>query len=211
VLPRITGVEAPADAVAGGAQAEPGFGGAEHPQRGRAANGYGPGPGGGAGANGNAGPNSSAAPNGNGSMRGRAAVVPRPAPAPDPSGVTPLPQPRRPRPPLSVQMRVLKLGGGWSWFGAIFAFVCWSIWAVANRSHNLVAGGFAFGLVLLVGVGLFALLRVIGRYVLVRWLGRERRTARLSHMGTALYLVAVGIAYLEQTPWVASLSNWFAR
>jgi Protein kinase domain len=144
-----------------------------------------------------------------GSMpHGRAAVVPRPAPSIDPTGVATPPRPRRYRPPMRDQVRVLKLGSGWSWFGAIFAFTCWSIWAVANRSHNLVVPVLAFGLVLLVGVGLFALQRLVGRYVLERWIGRERRTARLSHLGTALYLVAVGLAYLDATPWVASLWSW---
>jgi Protein kinase domain len=145
-------------------------------------------------------------------LRGRAAVVPRPAPAIDPTGVATAPEQRRyPKPPVRDQMRVLKRGGGWSWFGAIFAFTCWSVWVVANRSQNLVVPVFAFGVVLLVGVGLFALQRLLGKYVLERWLDRERRSARLSHLGTALYLVAVGVAYLAQTSWVTSLWNWLTN
>jgi hypothetical protein len=159
----------------------------------------------------NAPPPNAPPPNGvslNGNMlRGRAAVVPRPAPVVDPTGVPVAPPPRVPRP----DARTLKLGGGWTWFGAIFAFCCWSVWAVANRPQNLVVPVFGFGLVLLVGAGLFALERLVGRYVLERWLGRVRRTARLSHLGVALYLVAVGIAYLAGAPWVASLWNWLSQ
>jgi serine/threonine protein kinase len=145
-------------------------------------------------------------------LRGRAAVVPRPAPTPEPTGVAPPAEPRRyPKPPVRDQVRVLRQGGGWSWFGGIFAFVCWSIWFVANRPAKPVVPVFAFAVVLLVGAGLFALQRLLGRYLLERWLGRERRTARLSHMGNALYLCAVGVAYLAETSWVTSLWNWLAR
>jgi serine/threonine protein kinase len=145
-------------------------------------------------------------------LRGRAAVVPRPTPTVDPTGVALAPQPRRvPKPPVRDQMRVLKLGGGWTWFGVIFAFLCWSVWLVANHSQNLVVPAFAFGVVLLVGAGLFALQRLLGKYLLERWLGRERQTARLSHLGTALYLVAVGIAYLASTPWITSLWHWLSQ
>jgi hypothetical protein len=82
---------------------------------------------------------------------------------------------------------------------------------VANRPVNLVVPVFGFAVVLLVGVGLFALQRLVGKYVLERWLDRERRSARLSHLGTALYLVAVGVAYLSVTPWVASLWHWLTK
>jgi hypothetical protein len=56
-----------------------------------------------------------------------------------------------------------------------------------------------------VGAGLFALLRLVGRLVLARWLGQERRTARLSHMGVAAYLCAVGYAFLHSVSWLAGL------
>jgi hypothetical protein len=106
------------------------------------------------------------------------------------------------------QLRMLKRGGGWSWFGAVVAFFGWSVWAIANRGHNLFVPLLAFAVVLLVGVGLFVLLRLVGRLVVERWLGRPRRTATLSHLGTAAYLVTVGIEYLHQTPWVMQAVAW---
>ena len=138
-------------------------------------------------------------------MRGRATVVPKPTGGPDPTSVPVLePPPRRPRTPVSEQIRLLKRGGGWSWFGAIVAFLCWGVWAIANRANPL-GHLLSFVLVLVVAAGLFALLRLVGRIVLVRWLGRERRTARLSHLGVAAFLIAVGYAYLRTVPWLSGL------
>jgi hypothetical protein len=139
-------------------------------------------------------------------MRGRATVIPKPSGGPDPTSVTTSgPPPRPPRTPVSEQVRLLKRGGGWSWFGAIVAFLCWSVWAISNFGHGLVGQALGFVLVLIVAGGLFALLRLVGRIVLVRWLGRERRTARLSHLGVAAFLLAVGYAYLRLVPWLNGL------
>ncbi|HWB38066.1 MAG TPA: DNA-directed RNA polymerase II, partial [Rugosimonospora sp.] len=135
---------------------------------------------------------------------GRAQV--RPKPVVQPAAYPPAaPPPRPPRVPVGAQVQVLKRGGGWSWFGAIFLFCCWCIWAIANWGHDLTVPAITFGLVLVVAGGLFALARVVGRYVVERWMGRPRRTARLSHLLVAAFLVAVGIAYLREVPWVISL------
>jgi hypothetical protein len=148
--------------------------------------------------------------NGNGgvdAIRGRAPVVPKPPPGPDVLPEPPRP-PGPPRPPVRDQMRLLKRGGGWSWFGAAVAFLGWSVWAVDNRGHNLFVPLLAFAVVLLVGAGLFVVLRLLGRLVVERWLGKRRRGATLSHLGTAAYLAAVGIEYLHQTPWVMQAVAW---
>ena len=52
------------------------------------------------------------------------------------------------------------------------------------------------------------MVRLVGRLVLVERMGRTRRSARGAHALTGLFLVAAGIAYLQQTPWVVSLYNW---
>lgn len=144
-------------------------------------------------------------------IRGRASVVTKPPPGPDTSAYLPGDPPRRDRAPIGEQLRLLKRGGGWSWFGGIVAFIGWSVWAIANRGHSLFVPLLEFALVLLVGVGLFTLLRLLGRLVVERWMGRRRRTARLAHLGTALYLVAVGVAYLQATPWVMRVVSWVQR
>jgi serine/threonine protein kinase len=146
--------------------------------------------------------------NGNGdAIRGRAPVVPKPPQAPDAPPQPPAP-PRPPRPPMRDQMRQLKRGGGWSWFGASVAFLGWSIWAIDNRHINLFVPLLSFAVVLIVGAGLFVVLRLAGQLVLERWLGRKRRGAALSHFGVAVYLVAIGIAYLHETPWVMHTMAW---
>jgi hypothetical protein len=109
---------------------------------------------------------------------------------------------------MRYQMQMLKRGGGWTWFGAVIAFLGWSIWAIDNRGYNLFVPLLAFALVLLVGAGLFVVLRLVGRLVLERWLGRTRRSAVLSHLGTAAYLATVGVEYLHQTPWVMHAVAW---
>jgi hypothetical protein len=144
-------------------------------------------------------------------IRGRASVVTKPPPGPDTSAYLPGDPPRRERAPIGEQLRLLKRGGGWSWFGGSVAFIGWGVWAIANHGHSLFLPLLEFALVLAVGAGLFTLLRLLGRLVVERWMGRRRRTARLAHLGTALYLVAVGVAYLQATPWVMRVVSWVRR
>ncbi|WP_320069304.1 hypothetical protein [Micromonospora sp. RTGN7] len=112
-----------------------------------------------------------------------------------------------PRRPLSWHLSQLRMGGEWSAAGALFAFVCWGIWAISGRG-NLGAPVLTFVLSLLVAVGLFALSRLLGRVILERQMGRIRRSARGAHVVTAVFLVGLGVAYLQQTEWVVSAWNW---
>ncbi|MER5335893.1 hypothetical protein [Micromonospora sp. NPDC002717] len=112
-----------------------------------------------------------------------------------------------PRRPLSWHVAQLKRGGEWSAAGALFAFVCWGIWAISGGG-DLAGPLLIFVLSLLVAAGLFALARLLGRVVLERQLGRVRRSARGAHMVTAVFLAGLGIAYLQQTEWVVSAWNW---
>ncbi|NES29019.1 hypothetical protein GCE86_19310 [Micromonospora terminaliae] len=112
-----------------------------------------------------------------------------------------------PRRPVGWHVAQLRRGGEWSAAGALFAFVCWGIWAISGRG-DLAAPLLTFVLSLLTAVGLFALARLVGRLVLERQLGRVRRSARGAHLVTALFLVGVGVAYLQQTEWVVSAWNW---
>jgi hypothetical protein len=123
------------------------------------------------------------------------------------------PTPTRPwrhevRVPVRSRLRQLRIGSGWTSSGALFAFVCWGIWAISARGDDLNGPALSFFLVLLVAAGLFTLLRLLGRVVLERSLGRARRGARGSHLATGLFLVAAGIAYLGQTAWVVDAWTW---
>ncbi|MEH0936002.1 hypothetical protein [Micromonospora psammae] len=114
-----------------------------------------------------------------------------------------------PRRPMSWHLAQLRRGGEWSAAGALFAFVCWGIWAISGRG-DLGAPLLTFVLSLLVAVGLFALSRLLGRVIWERQLGRVRRGARGAHLVTAVFLVGVGVAYLQQTEWVVDVWNFLS-
>jgi hypothetical protein len=139
-------------------------------------------------------------------IRGRAAVPPPkridPTSVPAPGEEEPAWR-QRPR----EDLRALKRGWELSGIGAFFAFICWGIWAASARGR-LATPLVAFGLVLAVAAGVFAVSRLLGRMVLVQRLGRTRRSAKGAHAITGLFLAAAGIAYLQQTPWVIDLYNW---
>lgn len=109
--------------------------------------------------------------------------------------------------PPGYHARQLRIGGGWSVFGGLFAFVCWGIWAISTRG-DLFGPVLTFVLTLCVAAGLFALTRLVGRVVLERQLGRIRRSARGAHLVTAVFLLGVGVAYLRQTEWVMDAWTW---
>ncbi|HEX8632482.1 MAG TPA: hypothetical protein VF755_30365 [Catenuloplanes sp.] len=113
----------------------------------------------------------------------------------------------QPRRSVGWHLDQLRRGGGWSVAGALFAFVCWGVWTLASGG-DLTTPILVFVLSLAVAAGVFGLARVVGQVVLERQLGRVRRSARGAHLVTALFLGCVGVAYLQQTPWVMSAWNW---
>jgi serine/threonine protein kinase len=144
-------------------------------------------------------------------VRGRA-TVPPPRPTRADTGVIVDPVSAEPARPwmssTNEDPRTLKLGWEYSGIGAAFAFVCWGIWAASNRG-NLVSPVIQFLVVLVVAGGVFALSRLVGRLVLVQRMGRVRRTARGAHTVAGVFMAIVGLAYLQQTPWVVELVTWF--
>ena len=140
---------------------------------------------------------------------GRARVNPSPRTEPftaahEPTGTgwpgAHAPAPRR-------TMSDLRRGGEWTTPALLFAFVCWGIWAISARG-SVTTSILVLALSLVVAAGLFALSRLIGRVVLEKQLHRVRRTARGSHLVVALFLVGVGVAHLQQTPWVMTAYHW---
>ena len=140
-------------------------------------------------------------------MYGRAPVPTRPVRQPTdelPFVVVPV---RQPPPLISMRapnragMRRLATGKGLSATGLLIAFVGWGVWAAAGRG-TIKTPALGFGVVLAVAVGVFLVCRLMGRFFLVRILGRERRTARAAHAVTGLFLAACGFYYLGQTSWV---------
>ncbi|WP_067497072.1 DUF4405 domain-containing protein [Actinoplanes sp. TFC3] len=152
-------------------------------------------------------------PQQNPAWSGRAAVNPRPqsqqfAAEHEPTGTGwPGAEPHQERRPLEWHLAQLRRGGEWSFAGLLFAFVCWGIWALSTGG-SLPTAIVVFIVSLLVAAGVFALSRLIGRVVWERQLGRERRTAKGAHIVAGLFLVGVGIAHLQQTPWVMDAVHW---
>ncbi|MFI6073385.1 DNA-directed RNA polymerase II [Actinoplanes sp. NPDC051343] len=111
------------------------------------------------------------------------------------------------RPPMSWRWSELRRGGEWTSAAVLFAFVGWGIMAISNRG-SLSTQAIVFVVTLVVAVGVFCLARVVGHLVLERWMGRTRRTARGSHLVTALFLAGVAIADLQQVQWVMDAVHW---
>jgi hypothetical protein len=108
---------------------------------------------------------------------------------------------------LSWHMRRLRRGGEWSGAAALFAFVCWGIWALSSGA-DLTNPLILFIVELIVAAGVFALSRLVGRLVIEQRMGRPRHTARGAHVVAGLFLVGVGLAHLQQTDWVMSAVGW---
>jgi len=108
---------------------------------------------------------------------------------------------------MSWRWSELRRGSEWSNAAVLFAFVCWGVWALSGGGP-LGTPVIVFLVTLAVAVGVFCLARVVGYLVLERQFGRVRRSARGSHLVTALFLAGVGIADLQQTEWVMTAVHW---
>jgi hypothetical protein len=108
---------------------------------------------------------------------------------------------------MSWRWSELRRGGEWTSAAVLFAFVGWGIWALSGGG-SLGTSVIVLVVTLAVAIGVFCLARVVGYYVLERGMGRQRRSARGSHLVTALFLVGVGVTDLQQTEWVMTAWNW---
>jgi hypothetical protein len=149
-----------------------------------------------------------------GSRYGRGVAVPSRPQTRQPSHTEATPrqaapaEPRRPWSGPEGKFAALSGGGEFSIVGALFAFICWGVWAFANSRASMVAHILYLVLVLVVAVAVFAMARLLGTLVLVRLFRRTRRTARLSHLTTGVFLVITGIGFLSNVGWVMDTTNW---
>ena len=98
--------------------------------------------------------------------------------------------------------------------GGLFSLIMWLLWSVQEGMDNLRNQVVGYLLVLAVAVGLFFLVRVLGGMFWGRMLGARRRTARLTHLVTGVFLFIVGLSYLDQLTWDwldfdFNLFDWF--
>jgi hypothetical protein len=108
---------------------------------------------------------------------------------------------------ISWSWHELRRGNEWTTAAGLFAFVCWGIWALSGGG-GLATSIIVLAVTLIVAAGVFCLARVVGYYVLERAFHRQRRSARGSHLVTALFLAGVGITNLQQTEWVMTAYHW---
>ena len=111
---------------------------------------------------------------------------------------------------MSWRWSELRRGGEWTNAAVLFAFVCWGIWAI-SEGGSLITPAIVFLVTLVVAAGVFCLARLVGHLVLERQMGRVRRSARGSHLATAVFLTGVGLAHLRQTEWVMTAVNWLTN
>jgi serine/threonine protein kinase len=142
---------------------------------------------------------------------GRAAVVTRP-PAAQESTSYPasyVEPGAKAKAPMSTRVRTLRKGSTWTITAGSFAVVCWGIWATAGRSSSGVyLAPSVFLSSIAVALGIFVVLRLVGRLVIENWMHKTRSGATGAHIGTAIFLFAVGVTYLQQTSWVMKVYGW---
>jgi eukaryotic-like serine/threonine-protein kinase len=147
-------------------------------------------------------------------MVGRAAVVARQQPSQTRSTFADEPVLKPAGPPALVRrvrrerIRSLKRGGAWTVFGTVFALLSWVIWAAANRSSGVWKAPGVLFVNALVALGVFVVLRLLGRLVIEQWMRKPRRGAHGAHLGTTAFLIAVGVTYLMQTSWIITAYKW---
>lgn len=118
------------------------------------------------------------------------------------------PTPSRPWFGRDGKLQALKSGGELSVVGGLFLLLCWAIWVLANALSDFFWYVVVLLFVYIVAAGVFAIARMVGTLVIVRLLGRTRRTARLSHLASGIFLIVVGIEFLKGVGFLVDAWTW---
>ncbi|GAB3223043.1 hypothetical protein GCM10027447_10370 [Glycomyces halotolerans] len=110
-------------------------------------------------------------------------------------------EPDEPQAPLLGPPGSMSKGFELSVIGGLFSLIMWLLWTVQEGMERLQSQVVGYVMVLAVAVGLFFLIRVAGGLFWGRMLGAKRRTARLAHLMTGVFLFLVGISYLQHLKW----------
>ncbi|RRS02030.1 serine/threonine protein kinase [Glycomyces terrestris] len=105
------------------------------------------------------------------------------------------------RPPLLGPPGSLAKGFELSVIGGLFSLIMWLLRVITNGLDTLQTQVLSYLFVLAVAVGLFFLIRVAGGILWGRWLHAKRKSARLAHLATGVFLFMVGIDYLGELDW----------
>ncbi|WP_025274902.1 serine/threonine protein kinase [Haloglycomyces albus] len=110
------------------------------------------------------------------------------------------PQDDRDMHPLLGPPGSMRRGLEFSFIGSLFTAIMWLLW-ILQGDRSVESGAMFLGLTITVAVSVFFLLRLTGGVFWGRMMGAKRRSARLSHLMTGGFMVAVGIGYLLQIDW----------
>jgi hypothetical protein len=106
--------------------------------------------------------------------------------------------------PSRASLRQLSDGWGFTALGLLITFCGWGTWAAAGGHLPLLG----LLIVLAVAMGVFVICRLLGRLLFAVVFKRERRTARVSHAFTGLFLAIAGFTYLAHTSWITQGFGW---
>lgn len=98
-------------------------------------------------------------------------------------------------------------GGEFTVVGVLFAFVCWGIWAIDNSANGFGDNLLVFILVIAVAAGVFTLARLTGYWLLERTLGKNRQTARMSHLASGAFLFVIGMQWLSSVSFIRDIGG----
>ncbi|MGH8877645.1 MAG: serine/threonine protein kinase [Stackebrandtia sp.] len=121
------------------------------------------------------------------------------------------PEPPRPWFGNEGKFSQLTSGGEFSVVGLLFMFVCWGILTLATLRENFIVHILELLLWLVLAVGVFTASRALGTQVLVRWLGRTRRSARMSHLASGAFMVFGGVYMLGHVPFITEFIDWISN
>lgn len=127
-----------------------------------------------------------------------------------PDADQPPPPPPRPWLGRSGKLGQLTSGGEISLVGLLFFFVCWGVWALSSLRSSFLGHILVLLLWLVLATAVFTAARAIGTLLLVRWLGRNRESARLSHLASGAFLVYAGIYLMSQVKWLNEFIDWIS-
>jgi hypothetical protein len=134
-------------------------------------------------------------------MSGRAERDPRPTPQ------TPLPKVSWYRASVASR-RTMFDGWGFTFTGLLILFCGWGVWAASKAGRTSIPPIVSLLFVVVVGLVIFAVLRLVSRVVIEGMRHRRRPHARWAHFITGTFLAVVGISYFLHNSFLTQGSAW---
>lgn len=108
---------------------------------------------------------------------------------------------RADRTPLLGPPGSLAKGFELSVIGGLFSLIMWLLLTVSQGLDSLTSQVLSYLVVVGVAIGLFFLVRLAGGMFWGRLLRAKRKSARLAHLASGIFLFMVGLSYIQQFQW----------